>query len=477
VAYSPRKAALKDWADRMAAERDAWIRRNEFFYADDRAYMRFLVRPGLRVLELGCGTGDLLAALAPSYGVGVDFSENMLAVARGKFPDLTFACGDVEDTDFLASLPGPFDAIVISDTVGLLEDCEETLRALHPLCTPDTRLVVAYYSRVWEPLLRLAELLGGKMRQDSHNWLSTDDIENLMYLSDFQVIKREWRQILPKRWLGLGAVLNRYVGTLPLIRKLCVRTYVVARPLHNAALTGEPSATVVIPCRNERGNIEEAVRRIPRFCRDLEILFVEGHSSDGTLDEIRRVKDAYGDRDIKVLVQDGKGKGDAVRKGLRHAQGDLLFILDADLTMPPEMLPKFHDALVTGKGDFVNGTRLVYPLEAEAMRFLNLWANRAFSMIFSWLLNQRFTDTLCGTKAITKAHWRLIEENRGYFGEFDPFGDFDLILGASKLNLKIVEVPIWYAARRYGQTQISRFRHGLLLLRMTLFAYRKLKAF
>jgi glycosyltransferase involved in cell wall biosynthesis len=270
-------------------------------------------------------------------------------------------------------------------------------------------------------------------------------------------------------------MVNAYIGSLPLLRRFCLRNYVVARPARGVPLT-QTSASVVIPCRNERGNIEAAVRRLPRFCDDLEIIFVEGHSKDGTYEECLRVQAVYPSYNVRVLRQDGIGKGNAVRSGFRAARGDVLIILDADLTVAPEAVPKFYDIIVSGKGDFVNGTRLVYPMESGAMRFLNYLANRIFAIIFSWLLNQRFTDTLCGTKALSAAHYRRIEEGRTYFGEFDPFGDFDLIFGAAKLNLKIVEVPVRYADRMYGTTQISRFRHGWLLLRMVFFAFRKLKA-
>ena len=215
---------------------------------------------------------------------------------------------------------------------------------------------------------------------------------------------------------------------------------------------------------------------MPRFCDDLEILFVEGGSNDGTVEEIERVIAAYPEQDIKLRRQKGKGKGDAVRAGFEAARGEILMILDADLTVPPEDLPKFYDTLVSGKGEFVNGTRLVYPMEKQAMRWLNFVANYIFSLLFTWLLNQRFTDTLCGTKVLTRRHYRQIAANRAYFGDFDPFGDFDLVFGAAKLNLKFAEVPIRYASRAYGETQISRFRHGWLLLRMVVFAYFKLKA-
>lgn len=472
-----RKLAIRDHSDRMAPERAKWLARNAFYYEDDRTYMRFLVPEGLSILELGCGNGHLLAELNPSRGVGIDISPGMVDEARKTYPHLEFAVADMEDPDVLRQVGGPFDVIILSDSIGYLDDCQKLLESLHELCTPSTRIIIAYYSRLWEPLIRLGARIGLKMPQPEQNWLSSDDIVNLLQLADFDIIKREWRQLIPKKLLGLGPLVNATLGALPMIRRACLRNYVVARSLRVLDRGHKPSVTVLVPCRNEAGNIEAAVTRTPRFAPDMEILFVEGNSQDNTVEEIERVIAAYPQYDIKFLKQDGKGKGDAVRKGFRHARGDVLMILDADLTMPPEDLPKFYDALASGKGEFINGTRLVYPMEKEAMRFLNLLANRGFSLVFSWLLNQRFTDTLCGTKVIRKSDYQQLEANRSYFGEFDPFGDYDLIFGASKLNLKVVEIPIRYAARTYGSTQISRFADGWLLLRMVVVAYRKLKAF
>jgi len=474
---SIRKAAIRAHAEKIARSRDRWREKNAAYYADDLAYMRFLVPEGARILDLGCGTGTLLAGLNPARGIGVDFSHEMIEVARRAHPSLEFHVADVEDmTAMKENLQGPFDFILLSDTLGYLDDCQANLEGLHDFCHPETRIVIAYYSHLWEPVLRAGEALGLKMPQPEVNFLGAKDIESLLHLADFELIKAEWRQLVPRRLFGLDSVINRYIGTLPLIRRICLRHYVVARSLRQVVRC-DLSATVVIPCRNERGNIESALLRLPRFCNDIEVIFVEGNSSDGTYEECERIRDKYaGVWDIKILKQPGKGKGDAVRAGFRAARGDVLMILDADLTMPPEELPKYYKAVSTGKGEFINGTRLVYPMEKGAMRFLNYWANRAFAVIFSFLLNQRFTDTLCGTKVLTKQSYGKIRRGQSYFGKFDPFGDFDLIFGASKNNLRILEVPIRYADRSYGQTQINRFRDGWLLLRMVLFAWRKLKA-
>ena len=254
---------------------------------------------------------------------------------------------------------------------------------------------------------------------------------------------------------------------------LCLAIFITAR-LAGKSLS-EKTVSVVIPARNEAGTIEEAVLRTPEMGLRTEIVFVEGNSKDNTWEEIQRVQKAYPDRNIQTLKQTGKGKGNAVRDGFAAAKGDILMILDADLTVPPEDLPKFYHAIVRGHADFANGVRLVYPMREGAMQFLNMCANKTFSLIFTFLLGQPTKDTLCGTKVLSREHYQKIIQNRSYFGEFDPFGDFDLLFGADKLNLKICDIPIRYQERTYGTTNIQRWRHGLLLLKMVVFAAKKLK--
>jgi SAM-dependent methyltransferase len=469
-----RSRAILAESERIAPKRQAFRQRAAFFHEQDLRYLRFLIPEGSRILEIGCGTGDVIAGLKPSYGLGIDFSPAMVAEATRLHPNLEFRVGNIEDPDFVASLPGPFDVILIVDTIGSLDDCQAVLETLHSLCERSTRLAIVYYSHLWQPLLNLAEWLGWRASQQPQNVMSAADIRAIAELADFETIKSETRLLSPLRLFGLGTFLNRYLSTLPAIRHLSLRHYSVCRSLRQP--TDIVSASIVIPARDERGNIEAAVRRIPEFCRDIEIIFVEGHSNDGTAEEINRVIAAFPDRKIRMLQQAGTGKADAVFTAFDRAHGDVLMILDADLTMPPEQLPKFWHAIASGKGEFINGSRLIYPLERESMRFLNLVANKSFSLIFSWLLNQRFTDTLCGTKVLRRTDYERLKRGRAYFGDFDPFGDFDLIFGAAKLNLRCVEVPIRYASRTYGETKISRFRHGVLLIRMAALAYFRMKA-
>jgi SAM-dependent methyltransferase len=474
--FSKRKKFIFDSSLEFSREHSEWEKKKRYSHEEHNRYLQFLVPNGLRVLDLGCGSGDLLASLKPSYGVGIDFNRFLIDSAISKFPDLHFFIEDIENPQIINNLEGPFDIILITDVIGELDDIQVFLEGLHQHCSTDTRLIITYHNPLWGPFVKIGEALGIKKPQVEQNWLSTTDIQNIVGLAGFEVIKKDWRQLIPFRILGLGHLFNRYVATLPLIRVLCLRNYAVVRSLKKSVKKNF-TVTVLIPCRNERGNIEDAIKRTPHFCKDIEFIFVEGHSKDGTLEEIYRVRDMNPTYDIKIPTQPGIGKADAVRAGFSQAKGEILMILDADLTMPPEDLPKYYKALVSGEGEFINGSRLVYPMEKEAMRFLNHLANIIFSLLFTYLLNQRFTDTLCGTKALFSRHYQMIDANRAYFGDFDPFGDFDLIFGATKLNLKVVEIPIRYSSRHYGTTQISRLSHGSLLVKMVIFAFRKLKAF
>jgi SAM-dependent methyltransferase len=474
-ALSPRKKRIHRRFEAIVSEHARWRQHAAFFHSEDLRYLKFLIPEGMRVLELGCCTGELLAALKPSFGVGVDLSSSAIEEASRAYPDYVFYAGDIEAPEFIESLPGPFDYIVIVDTLGSLDDCQLVFENLHKLCTRETRLIVGYFSHLWYPLLKFAEAIGLKMPQPSQNVLAPADVCSLAALADFEALKSERRLLSPLRLFGLGRLVNRFLVPFPVFSSLCLRHYTVCRSLRRRG-EAPSTASIVIPARNERGNIEAAIQRLPRFAKTREIIFVEGHSNDGTWSEIERVVQANPQLNIKAMRQSGKGKADAVFTGFDAASGDVLMILDADLTMPPEQLPKFWEAIHSQKGEFINGSRLTYPLEHESMRFLNLVANKIFSLLFTWLLGQRFTDTLCGTKVLRRSDYVRLKIAHRYFGNFDPFGDFDLIFGASKLGLKIIEVPIRYASRTYGESQVSRFRHGLVLLRMLWIGFLRIKA-
>ena len=431
---------------------------------------RLLIPEGARILEVGCGTGELLASLKPNYGCGIDFSPDMIASARVKYPNLNFQVADVHELDLKGE---SFDFIVLSDLVNDLWDVHAALEKVRLCCLPRTRIIFNFFSHLWEGPLAWAQWLRIATPTLPQNWLTTGDLDNLLQLSGYEPL-RNWSEVVaPLPFPGAG-IANRILAKIAPFRWFDMTNYLVARPSPEQS-AHLPHVSVIVAARNESGHIAELMARIPEMGAGTEIIFVEGNSTDDTFEAIQRMIAANPHRNCKLLKQAGKGKGDAVRAGFTAATGDILMILDADITVPPEALPAFYDVLVSGKGEFGNGVRLVYPMQDQAMRFANLVGNKFFARAFTWLLGQPIRDTLCGTKVLWKTDYQRIAANRKYFGEFDPFGDFDLLFGAAKLNLKIMELPVRYRARRYGETNISRWRHGVILLRMVIFAARRIK--
>jgi len=432
---------------------------------------------GSTVLDLGCGDASLLSEVKASLAVGIDIAPISLPIVneQNRSPATIFQSA-IERFDF-KTLNTTFDYVVLS---GVLEHVYDVLGVFHKIresADSKTRVIVVTYSRLWQPVFRLAEKFKLKAALPTQNWVPVSELENLGIQSGFELVKTQRSILIPFYVPLVSRWVNKWLAPLPIIRQLTFARLTVLRP-RNFAQEAQ-SVSVVIAARNESGNIKQLLDRMPRLAENQEIVFVEGGSTDDTWltikEEARRRTETNYPFAIKSLQQLGKGKGDAVRVGFDVAEGDIFIILDADLSVPPEELARFINCLKSGNAEFANGSRLVYGMEGGAMRFLNLLGNRFFGSLFSFLLGQQVRDTLCGTKALTRANYQRIVDNRDKFGDFDPFGDFDLLFGAAALNLKIRDQPVHYKARTYGETNISRFRHGWLLLRMSWVAARKIK--
>ncbi|MEM6450059.1 MAG: glycosyltransferase [Cyanobacteria bacterium P01_D01_bin.105] len=510
--HQSHKQTIVEHFNRIAPDTDRWRTLSRYYYQDLARLHQFLIPTGASVLEIGCGNGDLLSTTHPRIGVGIDISPTTVNIAQKNHPHLRFYCADAEtltpeSIGYLTEGPdqgpieGPidephtFDYIICSNAASFFSDIQTAFSRLHPFCTPQTRVIISFHNYLWEPVLRIGERLGQRSPQPPQNWLSMDDVVNLLTITGFTTLKRGRRFLFPRHIPVLSPLINRYLAPLPGVKHLGLTNFVVARQSsfqspHSPAPSPQrlPSVSVIIPARNEAGNIEDAITRMPYMGSHTELIFVEGHSSDDTWKTIknkirnykRRSKNADRDGDepaftFKAMQQTGKGKADAVRLGFAEATGDILMILDADLTVPPEDLPHFYEAISSNRGEFINGSRLLYPRSKQAMPWLNTLANKTFALMFSFLLEQPLKDTLCGTKVLWRSDYERISAGRNYFGEFDPFGDFDLLFGAAKLNLHIVEVPIRYQSRTYGRSNIAHFREGLVLMKMCAYAAGKLK--
>ncbi len=465
------RQARREFQDAHALKRDKWIRSNEYFYDCLKRTLQNIIEPEKRILHVRCETGHLLAAVVPDYGVGVEIGQVMVDYAGLQHPNLRFVRGDPEDLE----LNEKFDYIIfdhIFDTVDILRAFERVWRH----CTDETRVVVINYNHLWQPVLQLATKVGLRSKFVEPNWVSENDTIGFLQLAGFRLVRRHSSVLFPK-WLPLfSSLLNKFIARLPLMRHLCLMQIIVARPVPEPRDENSVTVSVIVPCRNERDNVQPAVERIPALGRQCEILFCDDKSTDGTADEVRRMQSLYPDKEIRLIEGPGICKAENVWVGFRAARGDVLMILDADLAVMPEELPVFLRALASRRGDFVNGSRLIYPMQHNSMKLANEVGNKLFGLLFSFLLDQRIKDTLCGTKVLWRRDWLRIEKNLGTWGISDLWGDYELIFGASKLHLEIVEVPIHYQERVHGVTKMTRvFSNGLRMLNICWHAWSRLE--
>jgi SAM-dependent methyltransferase len=477
AALEQRRERTRNHLAKIAVRREEWINRNRYYYELLNRLLRFLVEPQKRVLSVRCGTGNLLAVVQPVRGKGIDICPEIVEIAQQRNRSFEFAVAFPDKEEFRRAF-GPeekFDYILFND-IGDTVDILQALRNLKPLCQRHTRVLVITYNRLWEPLVAFAEWIGMKVPRTEQNWLSTFDIANLLQLAGFEALETHRVVILPKYVPLVSAFLNRFCARLPVLKRLCMTQVVVGRLVPPPVRKEKLSVSVIVPCKDEMGNVEDAAQRIPELGRQTEIIFCDDQSTDGTADEVLRVQSLYLDKDIRLERGPGVCKSRNVWRGFDAAAGDILMILDADLTTIPEELPYFVDIIASGQAEFVNGSRLVYPVPKGAMTTANMLGNKFFSVAFTYLLGQHVKDTLCGTKVFWRSDWERIKPMLGSWGIEDRWGDYELLFGAAKLNLKILDLPVHYQERIYGSTKMTKvFRNGLVMLRMCWHGFLKLK--
>ena len=453
--------------------RKRWIRKNHYYYKQINKILKSIVEPNKRVLLLKSDVGEFLDNVHPSYGLGLEYGEELVSTAKQRYPNLHFEQSDFEN---FKNVKGKWDYILV---VSLLDDTFDVLnlfKEINKIAEDRTRVVIINHNSTWYPIVRFAEKLRLKMKQPTLNWLSLQDICNVLYLADIEVIKKDQAVLFPKYIPLISYLLNKYIARFPGIRRLDYLQVITARRVPEKRNPKDFTCSVVIPCRNEKGNIENAVKRVPKLGKGTEIIFGDDKSTDGTKEEVLRCIKAYPDKNIKLVDSPGICKAKNVWECFKHASGDVLMILDADLTVVPEELHYFFNALIENKGEFINGSRMVYPMEDQAMRGLNMVGNKMFSMIFSHLLGNPIKDTLCGTKVFFKKDFERMQKVFFTWGVEDRWGDYEMLFSASKINLKIIDLPVHYVERTYGETKMNkRIKNGWIMLKMCWAASEKLK--
>lgn len=458
-----KKEEVQSHFDEIASQYDYWKRKNVYYHSTIKAFLGRMIPEGSHVLEIGCGTGEILAYLKPSRGVGIDISEEMVNVASKKFPQYEFIHSPVEDL----KLDHKFDYIVMVDVVDHVYDVMDMFKNVYKFCKPTTQIFLTTINPWWDPILMFMEKMNAKMPEGPHNFIDMQHLTSMVGLLNFTVSYKGFLLLFPKRIPLLSYLANSIGVRLWPINKLSSVQYMSILPMPENMTDLGYGCSVVIPCYNEEGNVEEAVKRIPKMGKETEIIVVNDGSSDGTAAKVKALQKDYPNLQL-IDYHPNRGKGYAVKQGFDAASQEVVMILDADISTLPEELPRFFDPINKGLCQFVNGTRMVYPMQDQAMRTLNHLGNKMFCRIMSFITQQDLTDTLCGTKALLKSDFKRMKWG------VDKWGDFDLLFGAAKIGSKIIEVPVHYMSRESGESKMKTFRHAFHLLMACFRGFREL---
>ncbi len=459
----PKKSQVKEHFDDIADDYDKWKKKNAYYYSTIQSFIQRNVRPNSKILEIGCGTGEILASTRPKAGMGIDISPRMVEIAKKKFPQYQFKSTPIEDfhTD------EKFDYIIMVDVVDHVYDIMDVFKSVYRLSHPTTKIILTTINPWWDPILMLMEKWGQKMPEGPHNFIEKRNISKILEMMSFSVSYSGYLLLFPKFIPILSYLANTLGVRIWGLNKFSSVQYMVVQPMPENKTDLGLGCSVIIPCHNEEGNIEDAIKRVPKMGKETEIIVINDGSTDKTADKVRAIQKQYSY--LKLIdYSPNKGKGFAVKSGFDAATQEVLMILDADMAVPPEELPRFFEPLNKGICQFVNGSRMVYPMEGQAMRTLNLFGNKLFALLMTFITGQNLTDTLCGTKAFYKKDYAFMEMG------IDKWGDFDLLFGGAKLGCKMVEVPVHYQERKAGKSKMKTFQHGCHLLMACIRGFKEL---
>lgn len=356
-----------------------------------------------------------------------------------------------------------YDCIVLSDMFEVNDDILGLLKLLKKNLNNDGTILLTSITPIWDGVLSILEMLNLKNKSKKRSYIHLNKLSAVLDTINFQITGKRTRQYFPFKLFYFGNIINNFLEIILYFFNFGIRSYFTIKEIEDTAEKDVLSKTIIVPAKNEEGNLNELINRIPYLGNNVEVIISCGISNDNTLGMAKSLKsDNF---IIKVIEQTSKGKANAVWEACEQSSNDLIAILDADLSVDPEELSSFFELIETKKCDFVNGTRLIYSMEKGSMRFINNFGNRLFQYVVSKIIRLPLTDSLCGTKVFKKNLYEKIKKWQSVVKIKDPFGDFDLLFAAAYSSQKIVEYPIHYRARKYGTTQIRRFKDGFKLIK------------
>ncbi len=366
------------------------------------------------------------------------------------------------------------DTVVISDIEHQLNPAKNLLN-LSRIVGDNTKIILLSKNMVWMILIKILKLFFS-FSPKKNNFLPSSYLDNLYSSCNLELIRQEKIIALPINIPFLTKIINR-IFRLPLLNFFCMSNIaILKKKIKNSSNHKDLKISFIIPCKNEQDNIKVFEQKINENTEPDEYLFGDDNSSDKTSDEIDKLIEKLSDK--KIIKYNGPGicKSENVYKGIDLSSGDIIVIYDADHTVSFEDIKFSVSIMKKTNVDFINCTRMIYPQKDGAMKFANFIGNTIFASLFSLLFKKKITDTLCGTKIFYKKDWEKIKENTSQWGMKDLWGDFDLLIGAYKNNLKITEVPVTYYERRENETKMtSLISNTLRMFFIVIYSYYKLR--
>lgn len=428
--------AKKVFSFAIARNLDFWKEKNWYYHNQLKQIFKDVIKENSKVLQIGYGLGDILAALYPKKGVSFDDDKDILAISRRRYPIFKF-------TDFNFNknkVNDKFDYVIYPNSLEHFDDIQTVFENVYPALSRSSKVVVASVNPRWEQIFYILEKLKLKRPESSRNWLRIENIKNLLEVSGYKVIDSGFRIILPVSIPLISGIINKVIRNIKILSRFCVEQFVVAQK-ETFSINNNLSCSVVIPTYNQAELLEYCIESIPNVGKKMQIVVVDDASSDRTEQVMKSLSKKH--HNIKYIRNERpQGEEKSLKIGIESVDLDIILTYDAKMSIPSSELVRFYNVLASKRADFVSGMRFIYPLEGQRLRQLTIIGNIIFSYLYSLFLNQRVFDPLCSIKGFYKKNYSKIKiSNNNTL--------LDLLIKAAENKAKILEIPVHYSLESY----------------------------